>query len=162
MRITVIILYLDFHSLLLPVTDAIFLYKKFSHPKINRSPLSMHRKGKLIWSPIILVLRIRLMPISLRPDQAVGQSFCNFSYRCETSTWLKHETWLTSLQRKFCRNWNIWTSNVNRAKAIFPPILLASSIWACPMRKILLAKGKQYEWKSGICFREKSIGFRHT
>ena len=80
-----------------------FLVKeKYLGRKINlpflRVPAKPCRKRKLVWSSIILVLRIYCGLSSLRPDKAVGRPFCKkFFDPREVSTWFKKEVWLVSL-----------------------------------------------------------------
>ena len=80
----------------------------------------------------------------------MGWPFCKMFW----SSWNVHVTQERNLigfaVRKFRRNWNIWTSNANRAKDIFRPVLFFSPICACPMRKISLATSEKREWKSGF------------
>ena len=100
-----------------------FVRGKYLSRKINlhilRVPAKNCCKRKLIWSAIILVLRIYCGLSSLRPYKVVGRPFCKKFW----SSWNVHVTQKRSLigftVRKFRRSWNIWTPNANRAKDIF-------------------------------------------
>ena len=90
--------------------------KNISVEKLISTFLEFQRK--LVWSSIMLVLRMYWGLSSLRPDKAVGRSFCeNFLIlgKCLRDS----RSLIGFAVRQFRTSWNIWTSNTNRAEDIF-------------------------------------------
>ena len=82
----------DFHSNLSPIADDILRYGKVSRSKtVNFHFLESQRKNcrkrQVVWSSIILVLRLYWGLSSIRPDKGVGGHFVNFS-----SSWNVHRS----------------------------------------------------------------------
>ena len=82
-----------------------FVREKYLNRKINlhflRVPAKNCRKRKLVWSSLILVLRIYWGLSSLRPDKAVGGHFVKIFWSSWTVHVIKKDVWLVSLWENF-------------------------------------------------------------
>ena len=121
-QLSLISILISIHTFRLSLTP-FFAGEKYLGRKINlhvlRIPAKTCHKRKLVWSSIILVLRIYWGLSSLRPDKAVGRPFCkNFLIlvKCPHESRQKSD-WFRC--KKISKKFHIWTSNANREKDIF-------------------------------------------